>query len=447
MRGYEENLLGKNFAARSPLYSMEPMGVGTAVVESLTSYVARLAQAHGVSTATLVNRVLVPALNKAYLSRAAERGGSRFYDRSSSLNGTGSTAYEVAEVLNLLTGRTDLTKLTLLTWDKLVSSRDLQRTRTAWCPTCLEHFLSEGDTVYEPLLWSLQSVRICPVHGDELVEVCKHCNRTSPLLTRRSRTGHCSRCHGWLGGESKGHKQITPFQEFSLTETKQLVQICQYQQLDLDMPSVLNNLMSNAPGMNLASCARQIGFPKVTLWDWAKRDVKPSFNNLLEFCYRLNISVIRLIEQRWASEQIKITAGLGVKIKLRKNSRFIDWDHVRQELEDILSDPNGIVSMAEVARKIGNAKRDLYRHYPDQCKAIARRYMNQVNKLRNGKIELIRSEVRTIGEHLLSSGQYPSRRQIEALSSKPAILRSHDAKREWISLLQKSFPSDNGHGH
>lgn len=39
---------------RSRLYALEPINVGTAHVESLTGYVARLAEAHCVSVADLV---------------------------------------------------------------------------------------------------------------------------------------------------------------------------------------------------------------------------------------------------------------------------------------------------------------------------------------------------------------------------------------------------------
>src|SRR5437867_3672920 len=43
---------------RSRLYSLEPIGVGTATVEGLTGYVARLAEARSVSVGDLVGRVL-----------------------------------------------------------------------------------------------------------------------------------------------------------------------------------------------------------------------------------------------------------------------------------------------------------------------------------------------------------------------------------------------------
>ena len=43
---------------RSRLYSLKPIGIGTPFVESLTGYVSRLADAHGVSVGKLVDREL-----------------------------------------------------------------------------------------------------------------------------------------------------------------------------------------------------------------------------------------------------------------------------------------------------------------------------------------------------------------------------------------------------
>ncbi|KOP26530.1 hypothetical protein AMR41_09940 [Hapalosiphon sp. MRB220] len=39
---------------RSSLFHLEPIGIGTPYVESITSYVARLAEAHSVAVGTLI---------------------------------------------------------------------------------------------------------------------------------------------------------------------------------------------------------------------------------------------------------------------------------------------------------------------------------------------------------------------------------------------------------
>jgi len=59
-------------APRTRLYHLEPIGVGTPVVESLTGYVMRLAEAHCVSTSALVTGEVLPAMNPTtgFLRRA-----------------------------------------------------------------------------------------------------------------------------------------------------------------------------------------------------------------------------------------------------------------------------------------------------------------------------------------------------------------------------------------
>ena len=44
--------------ARSRLYSLAPIGIGTAFVEGLSGYVMRLADAHAVSTGSLIGKEL-----------------------------------------------------------------------------------------------------------------------------------------------------------------------------------------------------------------------------------------------------------------------------------------------------------------------------------------------------------------------------------------------------
>src|SRR4051812_30312421 len=59
--------------SRSQLYYLSPVGVGTPAVESLTSYVMRLAQAHCVTTRTLVTDQLFPLYGRPYLLRHSLR--------------------------------------------------------------------------------------------------------------------------------------------------------------------------------------------------------------------------------------------------------------------------------------------------------------------------------------------------------------------------------------
>jgi len=53
---------------RTQLYHLEPIGVGTAWTESLTGYIARLADAHCVRVSTLVAREIGPRVVPAKIN-------------------------------------------------------------------------------------------------------------------------------------------------------------------------------------------------------------------------------------------------------------------------------------------------------------------------------------------------------------------------------------------
>ncbi|MDP8934167.1 MAG: hypothetical protein M3N42_08460, partial [Cyanobacteriota bacterium] len=59
-----------------------------------------------------------------------------------------------------------------------------------------------ASPIYEPLLWSLNDVKICLIHQHPLVQNCPHCDRQSHWLNWKSSLGYCSQCSQWLGGGS-----------------------------------------------------------------------------------------------------------------------------------------------------------------------------------------------------------------------------------------------------
>lgn len=191
----------------SYLYALPPIGVGTAAVESLTGYIARLAAAHAVETGPLVNRELLPRI--PYTKGAsAGRAPSKlptysFYLAAHSLNGTGDRSRLWVSLLERLTcvGRLDL--LTALPWAKTISCVHLLRTHRAWCPCCYGALRDNVPSLYERLLWTFQVVTVCPDHRCRLESICPSCGRTQYVFSAKSRPGYCSRCRCWLGREAE----------------------------------------------------------------------------------------------------------------------------------------------------------------------------------------------------------------------------------------------------
>lgn len=124
------------------LYALTPREIENGMCESLTSYIVRLSQEHNVMLGTLINKIIAPMLDNNYVLNSSIHGGNRFYDGTKSLNGFDKSASEFTRVLELLTGRNDIKDITSLEVKELVSSRNLLKSRLAWCPLCLKHALN-----------------------------------------------------------------------------------------------------------------------------------------------------------------------------------------------------------------------------------------------------------------------------------------------------------------
>ncbi len=189
---------------RSRLSALPPIGIGTPMVESLCSYVVRLADAHAVSVGDLVGRELSPFGEKPLVKfgrfmqqhRADSHG---FHSRANAINGFGEAPRRWIDTIERATFQNGLRFLTLSPFERCFSRQGLPRGTRAWCPACYEEQRGRGEAVYDPLLWTVALVTACPRHLTRLADECSHCRRESLPLAVYSRPGHCSHCQEWLG--------------------------------------------------------------------------------------------------------------------------------------------------------------------------------------------------------------------------------------------------------
>src|SRR2546425_4840168 len=108
---------------RSTLYAPAPIGVGTAFGESLTSYLARLAEVHCVYPGVLLQQMIVPLVT-GLETQGSEAGEHPLWRRDGSgshlINVTGPRARSALHALEMLTLRTDLGGLSLTALTELL---------------------------------------------------------------------------------------------------------------------------------------------------------------------------------------------------------------------------------------------------------------------------------------------------------------------------------------
>ncbi|MGH8158210.1 MAG: TniQ family protein [Rhodanobacter sp.] len=249
------------------LFPIPLLGVDTPQVESLASYVCRLALAHGVSARQML------------LATAEVRVPGQ-------LNGYSGFAATMVERLGVLTGQANLVHGTLLRLRHVLSVNAINSIAATrrWCPSCIADDVDRNEPGYDPLFWSIKAVSLCLKHDVWLVSACPHCLAPQTYLpyggAHRTR---CSRCRKPL---SAFCDRVVP----SAAERWCRREISALLVRGGDMPfqgepirSFLLTLVKMAGG-EIVPAAREIGFEASVIRGFLKKPAqRPTFASVLSF--------------------------------------------------------------------------------------------------------------------------------------------------------------------
>ncbi|MGH9631725.1 MAG: TniQ family protein [Bryobacteraceae bacterium] len=308
------------FTARTRLYHQRPIGVGTPMVESLTGYIVRLAKAHALTPGALIFKEFGRCVGTG---RSGFADGVRYYSTftydAQSLNGMTDRTEKWAAAVSAATGVEDLRFLTMLSWKQVFSTQGITRVMRAWCARCYREWQAVGTEIYEPLLWMLARVSVCPLHHQILTTICPHCGREPHVLSCTSRPGHCSRCGGWLGVHTDGRGDTGGATDWNQEQSiAEVVATLLARAPTLERPSSVDLLKINLraclddlAGGNESLFLRAAGLGAKTLAGWLSGPTLPKLDSLLTVCLRLRIPLFRFI-----TEPMSFGAG--------------GWEHARE---------------------------------------------------------------------------------------------------------------------
>lgn len=378
------NLQQPPIPPRSQLYSLSPAGAGTPTLESLTSYVIRLAQEHGLRPGVLIGKLIAPAIRPDFVYSNAESGIRAVWGGNSTqtsiLNGTGKTVVSVLEVLERLTLRSDLRALTVLPWSEVLASQGLLRQVKVWCPACYQVQHLTNSEAYDPLLWSFSSVAVCPVHHTRLLERCPHCGRIPSLLKSNSLAGHCAACNRWLGSPSSPEPLPEDELNWQLWVAQTIGQlIVAGTELHLSVPrsrikDVLNLYINHVTGGNINAFARFLKQPETSFHNWVIGKTKPQLTQLLGMCLSLNTSLtnflITPISELEFNELIPIVVPPAQRAKKQNRLNRPQAMRVLQNALEEYPPP----SFQAVVERLNSHRATLNVWVPDLCRSISERH-------------------------------------------------------------------------
>lgn len=440
---------------RSPFYYLKPVGVGTPLAESLISYILNLAKAHCIVPRTLVTENILPLFNRQYMANSEYHSLSTFWKRNSpALNGVGNFANDWVWILESLTKRTDLRFLTMLTWSDVLPPKGLIRRHRAWCPLCYEEWRQMKQTVYEPLLWSLEVVTICKKHCRWLNFHCPACQQKLPFLSSQTRPGYCSECGVWLGME----KKLAGADSLSEEELEwQTWVVSEVGELLAAAPKLSEAPSRDQLSENIAVCVDQIGggdatafaqelqhlnvkVSKWSVWDWQKGQQLPQLSTLLQLCYCFNIRPLQLLTKEnlvLPSAQASLPKmSVGFANELKPPAKPFNVELLRCGLEKIAANEQDLpLSMTKVSDRLDHDQSHLAKLFPEYCQPISKRHQVYVHEKSLGRKQSVRYEVRGAMLKIHAEGRYPSMRQVRKLLSNPNLMGLPEAQETWRETL------------
>lgn len=446
---------------RSALRSAEPIGLGTAWVESLSGYLARVARAHSLSPRALLERV-VPAAHPDLGEVGSNREdlallARRLLERpSASINGAWGTAQIVTQLLARLTMRTDLAALSLLPWGGFLIPRQLLRTERAYCPVCLDEWHRAGQPLYEPLRWQLQALEVCVRHRVTLRTGCPNpgCRNRRSVLTGWARAGSCGLCGAplWLGADEAIARDrpigpdVLDWQTFVDAEVGSMLADPPVagESRDPDYPAVLQLAIERARSLSQRAFAQQIGMTESSVSYWKDAARQPSLIALLRVCraggFRLRDALVGDIEVLRSSEPPNATPFI---LHSTETHRVLDSSEMERVLREALT-AYPPPTMASVYADLRVDQRHLRRRQPVLCKAVReRRAAYDAERAASRRAERARVLVEAI--HLLHrQGIYPSRNQLHQVLPHHVRLQEERLRLRWrreLALLGYCDPS------
>jgi len=403
------------------------------MVESLCSYVVRLADAHAISVGDLVGRELSPSAEKPLVRfgrfmqkhRADSHG---FHARANAINGFGEAPRRWVDTIERATFQGRLRFLTLLPFKGFFSRQGVPRGTRAWCPACYEEQRRCGEAVYDPLLWTVASVTACPRHLTRLADECSHCRRKSLPLAVYSRPGHCSYCQEWLGKLADSADRHGPNPE--LAPDAELTRVQAIGDLIRIAPALdgvalhcvwtanLKACIDTVVNGNLGAFAEICQMSRSPLTLYLGGRGLPSLNVLLRISGKLGIPLTAFLELKpekavaqWEAAKQNVLGSVPAA-----KSRPIEEARLALQ-QAAVEQPSP--SLTEVARRLGykGAER-LYQVDRDLCKRITAHYRQSGRshgwRKKDGKIICARADLQKMLEESLALNEPVSAHHIAA---------------------------------
>lgn len=371
---------------------LEPEGLGTALCEGLSSYIARLADAYHVRPITFINIGLHSPSGEVHVKKKRA-----YIFRSSDQKSFYRIDYHCISIVKDICaaiGRKDLLKLTIHPWSKIFGDAQLLKDQRVWCPDCFNEQRKMGKPVSEPLIWSIKDSEACYKHERIYENECPKCGSNNLNININNLPGVCPKCGAWLGelGFYKKQKGLSTNTSILARKSRVIGELLARSRLvQKDQLKRLKLLLTRS----VIACIQQLcnddrkrftDETNVTLgnWHW---NYLPSLGDIASICSRYNLDVIAFLYEGTLKKADYLVNNVSDKRlddigRPRKTCRPVI---LRNEVSRLL-ERKLIRSATEIYRKSHTTKFQI--PYHERCRSI--RYVLSTSEMKELRKTLFR---------------------------------------------------------
>lgn len=421
---YNDLLLDDAQLNPTRLYKLKSIGLDTIEVESLSSYLTRLAEEHCINTGTLVDFILQ--------NSNVPSDPRRKYIISSKINGINNNTILFIGALENLTGQTNLAGLTLLRYKNIFSNVNLLRDVKSWCSVCLHEMRQNNHPIYEKLIWNVNHFDVCQTHLVELENICPECKSKQKIMNYRGGNGYCQQCKSWLGTSAdkcaivfENDERVSHSQQISYLFTHLNQSVTSKEELIMLLEEVNENLLKKS--RNKEKCKELFGIVTSTFNRFrAGSPVQLIF--LVKLCLTLGIELQEVLfnsveirnklpgllrENKLKKKNIK-KRKVGKTYLYNKLKTRLDLEKLQMELVSILNVINEEpISIRKICVKLNVSYPTIKQYFPDILDEIIRRNKTVTKELSSDTLNKRKQLVINTITNLHLQGVYPSLRRVE----------------------------------
>jgi len=369
-------------------------------IESLTSFVTRVAASHLVRTRSLLRFV-----GNVYSDQNAI--STHWTTDVASLNGLGIVAEQTTKLIGIATGAEGLRRATFANLKNVVPSSAhglLYRNRRI-CPACFREDRDCDGFVHDRLTWSFMPIDTCPAHRTPLVDKCPRCSSQLKYLAQFPDLGSCVSCRFDLSTTRQSFAspaRVARAGYFS-HEVEELVS--RHEPLAASgLITYLNQM--NALGVSFQEIAEAAGLDKAVIRDWRTKKRRPRVLSLMALSAAWGVSTAAILENpiEAAASSVRqdgVIDAIGLGAGNRRAYARTNHSEAKRILTEIEENISLYTSEGEIASRVGIKAATLLYHYGDRLKVLSEKHRRWSREMRREQtMALVTSGVNLLREWL-----------------------------------------------